>query len=156
MEVDFSHLDGWQSDLMRQSRKLLTDKCRSESLNLSPSASCIYKIIYLSLSYEKIKRHIVAGLVLESNYETMKYREPQTTGWYIAQQEQSKPQLSAEERKKIRRYWLVEITLTSGESTHFYVQAINQFEALQKADDYASLLENEKLRTILSKFRLRQ
>ena len=85
----------------------------------------------------------------------MKYREPQTTGWYIAQQEQPTLRLSDDERKKIKKYWFVEISLTSGKSTHFYVQAINEFEALQKADGYVMWLENEKLRNELNKFRLR-
>lgn len=53
------------------------------------------------------------------------------------------------------RYWLVEITLTSGESLQFYVKAITQFYAYQKADNYAYLAENnEKLRNMMKTFRL--
>ncbi len=52
------------------------------------------------------------------------------------------------------RYWLVEITLTSGEILEFYVKAINQFEANEKADSYAVLVENDKLKNYLKKFRL--
>lgn len=81
----------------------------------------------------------------------MKYRETR-------KQEESTP-ISKDEfhRKhpKILRYWLVEISLTSGKSTQFYVSAINEFEAYQKADGYVMWLENEKLRNELQKFRLR-
>lgn len=52
------------------------------------------------------------------------------------------------------KYWLVEITLTSGEILEFYVKAINQFEANEKADGYAVLAENDKLKNYLKKFRL--
>jgi len=81
----------------------------------------------------------------------MKHRETQ-------KQEESKP-ISKDEfyRKhpKIFRYWLVEISLTSGESIQFYVSAINEFEAYQKADGYIFWLENDKLRNELKNFRLR-
>ena len=43
------------------------------------------------------------------------------------------------------RYWLVELTLTSGEVRTFYVKAKYQYEAYKKADYYASLVSNEKL-----------
>ena len=43
------------------------------------------------------------------------------------------------------RYWLVEITLTSGEGLQFYVSAINEHEAYLKADDYSELAKNDKL-----------
>lgn len=55
---------------------------------------------------------------------------------------------------KVMCYWLVEITLTSGEILEFYVKAINQFEANEKADSYAVLVENDKLKNYLKKFRL--
>ena len=48
--------------------------------------------------------------------------------------------------KQPMKYWLVEITLTSGEGLQFYVSAIDQHEAYKKADSYAELAENEKLR----------
>lgn len=51
-----------------------------------------------------------------------------------------------EQEKQPMRYWLVEITLTSGEGLQFYVSAINQFEAQEKADGYAELAEHESLR----------
>lgn len=57
-------------------------------------------------------------------------------------------------QKQPIKYWLVEITLTSGEILEFYVKAINQFEANQKADDYAVLAENEKLKNYYKQFRL--
>ncbi len=57
-------------------------------------------------------------------------------------------------RKKVRkeleeqpmRYWLVDITLTSGEGLHFYVSAINEYEANLKVDGYVELADNEDLR----------
>ena len=53
------------------------------------------------------------------------------------------------------RYWLVQLTLTSGEVRTFYVKAINQFEANKKADDYAEFASNEKLFNLVTgKFRL--
>lgn len=50
--------------------------------------------------------------------------------------------------KQPKKYWLVDITLTSGSVLQFYVSAINQFEAQRKADDYAVLAQNEKLKKI--------
>jgi hypothetical protein len=47
--------------------------------------------------------------------------------------------------KQPRKYWLVDITLTSGEELHFYVSAKNEHFAYEKADDYAKLAENSKL-----------
>jgi len=53
------------------------------------------------------------------------------------------------------RYWLVELTLTSGRVRTFYVKAINQFEANKKADEYADLASNKQLfDTVTSEFRL--
>ena len=43
------------------------------------------------------------------------------------------------------RYWLVELTLTSGRVRTFYVKARFQQDAYNKADYYASLASNEKL-----------
>lgn len=56
-------------------------------------------------------------------------------------------------RKKVRKdeqeeqpmlYWLVDITLTSGEELQFYVSAINQYEANLKAHGYADLAESSE------------
>lgn len=44
-----------------------------------------------------------------------------------------------------RNYFLVDITLTSGEELHFYVSAKDQHHAYQKADSYAELAENKSL-----------
>ena len=55
---------------------------------------------------------------------------------------------------KVMRYWLVEITLMSGEILEFYVKAINQFEANQKADGYAVLAQNGLLKNYFKQFRL--
>ena len=52
------------------------------------------------------------------------------------------------------KYWLVELTLTSGIVRTFYVKAINQFEANKKADDYVLLAENGKLSSMLETFRM--
>lgn len=64
-------------------------------------------------------------------------------------------------KKKVERlqklpmkYWLVEFTLTSGEILSFYVKALTQFDAYEKADNYTYWLDNEKLRSKLSTFRL--
>lgn len=43
------------------------------------------------------------------------------------------------------KYWLVELTLTSGRVRTFYVKARFQYEAYRKADYYASLADNKKL-----------
>jgi len=55
---------------------------------------------------------------------------------------------------KVMRLWLVELSLTSGKSTQFYVTARTQFEAYEKADSYKFWLSDEKLRNKLSTFRL--
>ncbi len=50
-----------------------------------------------------------------------------------------------------KKYWLVEITTTVGDTLQFYVAAINQFEAYKKATEYEDLARNEKLRKIYGK-----
>lgn len=52
------------------------------------------------------------------------------------------------------KYWLVELTLTSGRVRTFYVKARFQYEAYKKADYYASLANNEKLFEVTKKFNL--
>lgn len=47
--------------------------------------------------------------------------------------------------KQSMKYWLVDITLTSGEELQFYVSALNEYYAHEKADSYAKLLQNESL-----------
>ena len=44
-----------------------------------------------------------------------------------------------------KKYWLVEITLTSGEGLQFYVSAKTEHDAYKKADEYAIQVENESL-----------
>jgi hypothetical protein len=51
------------------------------------------------------------------------------------------------------RYWLIEYTLTSGETHTFYVKSKTQEDALEKAKDYEFLVEDEKFRN--GGFRLR-
>jgi len=43
------------------------------------------------------------------------------------------------------KYWLVELTLTSGRVRIFYVKARYQHDAYEKADYYASLASNKQL-----------
>ena len=53
------------------------------------------------------------------------------------------------------KYWLVELTLTSGRVRTFYVKARYQHEAYEKADGYAELVENKQLfDTVTDQFRL--
>ena len=52
------------------------------------------------------------------------------------------------------KYWNIELTLTSGRVLDFYVKARNDYEALEKADGYADLAENDKLMYKLSTFKL--
>lgn len=53
------------------------------------------------------------------------------------------------------KYWLVELTLTSGRVRTFYVKARDQYDAYEKADYYASLSDNEQLfNTVTNKFKL--
>ena len=62
--------------------------------------------------------------------------------------------LSPEEQAKIIKYWLVEITLTSGEIQEFYVSAQTLFFAQEKAYEYAFWMADERLKNKLSTFRL--
>jgi len=80
----------------------------------------------------------------------MKYRETK-------KQEERKIVLDDDFYKKhpkVMRLWLVELSLTSGKSTQFYVMARTQFEAYEKADSYKFWLSDGKLRDKLSTFRL--
>ncbi len=54
---------------------------------------------------------------------------------------------------EIMRLWLVELTSTDGEVLQFYVNALTQFDAYEKADSYVYWLEDEKLRNKLRTFR---
>ena len=47
--------------------------------------------------------------------------------------------------QEVRNYFLVDITLTSGEDLQFYVSAKDKHHAYQKADSYAELAENKSL-----------
>ena len=48
-------------------------------------------------------------------------------------------------KKPPMKYWLVELTLTSGRVRTFYVKARHQYDAYKKADYYASLASNKQL-----------
>jgi len=78
----------------------------------------------------------------------MLYRHPEIN-------QQPKPKrLSPEEEAKIFRYWLVEFTLTSGETLQFYVNGLTLFHAQEKALAYQSWMGNDKLKNELRTFRL--
>ena len=47
--------------------------------------------------------------------------------------------------KQPMNYWLVDITLTSGEELQFYVSAKTKHDAYEKADGYAELAKNASL-----------
>tara|TARA_R110000803_G_scaffold13218_14_gene37352 strand:+ start:1951 stop:2172 length:222 start_codon:yes stop_codon:yes gene_type:complete len=64
---------------------------------------------------------------------------------------ETKTKAPKEQEKQPMKYWLVEITLTSGEGLQFYVSAINEHEAYQKADGYSELAENELLKQCYDK-----
>jgi len=51
----------------------------------------------------------------------------------------------AKSKKPPMKYWLVELTLTSGRVRTFYVKARYQYEAYKSADYYASLASNKQL-----------
>ena len=58
-------------------------------------------------------------------------------------------------KKPPMKYWLVELTLTSGRVRTFYVKVRYQHEAYEKADGYAEFVENEQLfNTVTDEFRL--
>jgi hypothetical protein len=58
-------------------------------------------------------------------------------------------------KKPPMKYWLVELTLTSGRVRTFYVKARYHYDAYEKADYYAGLASNEKLFDLTTgKFRL--
>lgn len=56
--------------------------------------------------------------------------------------------------KNPTKYWLVELTLTSGEVLEFYVKAKTQFDACEKAGEYIFWLDNKILKSKLKEFRL--
>lgn len=56
---------------------------------------------------------------------------------------------SRSSKKQPAKYWLVEFTLTSGEILSFYVKAMTQFDAYEKADGYKCFVDNAKLRSKL-------
>ena len=47
--------------------------------------------------------------------------------------------------KQSMSYWLVDITLTSGEELQFYVSTRDEHSAYEKADGYAELAKNASL-----------
>jgi len=57
----------------------------------------------------------------------------------------NKQKKKAEDEKVPMRYWLVELTLTSGRVRTFYVKARFQADAYKTADYYASLASNKQL-----------
>lgn len=66
-----------------------------------------------------------------------------------------KKKAKAKSKNPPMKYWLVELTLTSGRVRTFYVKARYQADAYEKADYYASLASNEQLfDTVTKKFRV--
>ena len=57
----------------------------------------------------------------------------------------SKKKKKSEDEKVPMRYWLVELTLTSGRVRTFYVKARFQHDAYETADYYACLASNKQL-----------
>ena len=67
----------------------------------------------------------------------------------------SKKKKKSEDEKVPMRYWLVELTLTSGRVRTFYVKARYQTHAYELADYYAGLADNKQLFDLLTdEFRL--
>ena len=56
-----------------------------------------------------------------------------------------KKKAKAKSKKPPMKYWLVELTLTSGRVRTFYVKARYHADAYKKADYYASLASNNRL-----------
>lgn len=71
--------------------------------------------------------------------EEWRLKEIEEGGYWILPSHR-KPYVSRREADPIR-YWLVTITLTSGEIVEFYVKARTQFDAYEKADEYAEFAE---------------
>jgi len=66
-----------------------------------------------------------------------------------------KKKAKAKSKKPPMKYWLVELTLTSGRVRTFYVKARYEADAYEKADYYASLASNKQLfDTATEKFKL--
>lgn len=59
-----------------------------------------------------------------------------------------------EDQKQPARYWLVDISLTSGEVLQFYVKALTIGDAYEKADEYAEWVSNPQLLNHLRTFKL--
>lgn len=59
-----------------------------------------------------------------------------------------------EDQKQPVKYWLVDITLTSSERLQFYVKALTEFDAYEKAYGYTDLVSNEGLKNKLKTFKL--
>ena len=58
-----------------------------------------------------------------------------------------------ENQEKPIHYWFVDITLTSGEVLEFYVKALTISDAYDKANEYTYWVSNEKLLSLLRKFK---
>ena len=73
----------------------------------------------------------------------------------LFRQKSSKEQPVAKKPNEVgKKYWLVEITLTSGEILQFYVSGLTQFDADEKALGYTYWMTDEKLKSKLKTFRL--
>lgn len=59
-----------------------------------------------------------------------------------------------DDQKQPVRYWLVDISLTSGLVLQFYVKALTIGDAYRKADEYADWVSNPQLLNHLRTFKL--
>lgn len=59
-----------------------------------------------------------------------------------------------DDQKQPARYWLVDISLTSGEVLQFYVKALTIGDAYEKADEHAEWVSNPQLLNHLRAFKL--
>lgn len=66
--------------------------------------------------------------------------------WVIPSMDVRLPQPMTIVHREIVRYWMIELTLTSGEVQNFYVKAIDRHEAVKIAKGYAYLNATPKLR----------
>lgn len=65
--------------------------------------------------------------------------------WVIPSLDVRLPQPSSSVNRETIRYWMVELTLTSGDVQNFYVKARTLFDALEKANELKFRFEVPRL-----------
>jgi len=65
--------------------------------------------------------------------------------WVIPSLDARVPQPSYVGNREVVRYWMIELTLTSGDVRSFYVKARTQQDALIKAEGLLHLASNPKM-----------